>query len=390
MANELEITAAGDSLNLYAIIRRQSDAKVWDVTNTAFATWADGSIADYDVALTAKSGDLYQADFPTDITAGTKCRVTYYRRDGATPATDDLILETEEVTWTGQGITGGGSVTLDAGALCTLAALKRELHITATTHDDLLKQIINDVSGLIKRVTGRDFTETAYQDWARVDDRGRVMTTQFPLTQVQRVGVGSVAALTATYAGSDIRARVSVTDASVVLTSTSAAGTTTTNTLTFASNPTFSTMVTAVSAVSDWTGALSGDDGMANNLIPISGLDALNVTASLDWPSTDVDGWHADLDTGIIDIWTTDLSGQDRPLLVLVEYKAGYSTIPNDVAGVCIQLSAVQFHRSKLNTAVGSEGLGDWSYSPATPEDLSNSQLAVLRPFMDAAKGVAV
>ena len=110
MANELEITGQGAALNFYAIIRRQDDAKVWNVTNAAFETWSDGTIADYDTPLTDKGGDLYQGDFPVAIAAGTKVLIKYYSRDGGTPAITDLLLDTEDVTWTGQGITGGGSV----------------------------------------------------------------------------------------------------------------------------------------------------------------------------------------------------------------------------------------------------------------------------------------
>lgn len=389
MANELEITGQGDSLTLYAIIRRQSDAKVWDVTNTTFATWSNASIGDYDVALTSKSGDLYQADFPTDVTAGTKVRITYYRQDGGTPATDDLLLDSEEVTWTGQGITGAGSVTLASNALCTLEALKRELHITATTYDDVLRQIINDVSGLIIRITGRDFVETTYQDFLRVSDQGVVMASQFPVTQINRIGAGTAVGLDAKYTGSDIRARVGVDDVGVTLTSTSAAGTTTTNNLLFASNPTMSTMATALAAVSDWSSTQQGDDALSSNLFRISGRNALNTLVNLEWPATELEDWSVDYPTGVIKLSTVELNRVVSPLSVFVEYKAGYATIPNEVAGVCIQISAVQFHRSKVNTAVGSEGLGDWSYSPATPGSVSEDQLTVLRPFMDHSAGVA-
>lgn len=389
MSNEFEITAQGASLNLYVIIRRQSDAKVWNVANAAFETWADGTIADYDTAMTDKGGDLYQADFPTAITAGAKVRIYYYKRAGASPAITDLLLETEEVTWTGQGITGGGSVTLASNALCTLTALKRQVHITATTHDDLLKQIINDVSGLIIRITGRDFIETTYQDELTVSNFGEVMVRQFPVTQLNRIGSGAAVGLDAKYTGSDIRARVSVDDVGVTTTSTSASGTITTTISTFATNPTLSTMATAITAISGWASTQQGDDASSTSLIRVGGRNALNTLVNLDWASSEVEDWRIDYDTGIIKIGAIEFNPSVLPRRVMVEYIAGYASTPNDVAGVAIQISAVQFDRTKLNLAVGSEGLGDWSYSPATPSAMSDDQMAVLRPYMDHSKGVA-
>ena len=389
MSNEFEITAQGAALNLYVIIRRQSDAKVWNVINAAFETWVDGTIADYDTAMTDKGGDLYQADFPTAITAGTKVRIYYYDRAGASPAITDLVLETEEVTWTGQGITGGGSVTLAANALCTLEALKRQVHITSTTHDDLLKQIINDVSGLIIRITGRDFIETTYQDELLVSDFGVVTVKQYPITQLNRIASGSSIGLDVKYSGSDIRARVSVDNVGVTTTSTSAAGTITTTNSTFATNPTLSTMATAINAISDWASTQQGDDAVSTNLLRIGGRNALNSLVNLEWYSGEVEDWTVNYDTGIIKIGSIQFNPRILPRRVMIEYKAGFTAIPNDVAGVAIQISAVQFDRSKLNLAVGSEGLGDWSYSPATPSAMSDDHLAVLRPYIDHSRGVA-
>ena len=58
MSNELVLTGAGDALTVYVIVRRKSDGKVWDVANTTWATWANASIDDYDVALSASGGDM--------------------------------------------------------------------------------------------------------------------------------------------------------------------------------------------------------------------------------------------------------------------------------------------------------------------------------------------
>ncbi len=100
MSNELSLTYTGSD-TVYAIIRRTSDSKVWSTVASDWATWSDGSIANYDIPLTSRSGDLYSADFPTAIQTGLEYRIMYYEQSGATPSTSDLSLYFEEGIWNG-------------------------------------------------------------------------------------------------------------------------------------------------------------------------------------------------------------------------------------------------------------------------------------------------
>ena len=49
MAKEIQYGHTNDSDTLYAVVRRFSDQKVWDVTNSVFATWNNANIGDYDI-----------------------------------------------------------------------------------------------------------------------------------------------------------------------------------------------------------------------------------------------------------------------------------------------------------------------------------------------------
>jgi len=106
MAAELTIVypSAG---TLYAIIRCRTDGKVWSTVAGAWATWADGSIADYDVTMTSRGGDLWTGDLPSGIAAGVKYRAIYYEQAGASPATGDYVLGHADATV---------GATVDAGA----------------------------------------------------------------------------------------------------------------------------------------------------------------------------------------------------------------------------------------------------------------------------------
>lgn len=111
MANELDITypTAG---TFYAIVRRVSDGTVWN--GTAFEAWVDGNIANYDLPLTSFGGDYYATNFPATIVAG-DYRVFYYKQAGGVPAISDILVASEDFSWTGTAQafpTSGGTGTM--------------------------------------------------------------------------------------------------------------------------------------------------------------------------------------------------------------------------------------------------------------------------------------
>ncbi len=161
MSAELEIIYNAAAANLYVVLRRPSDAKVWN--GTAWATWADGNIATYAIVLTDKGGDLYQGDFPTAATAGLY-RITYYLQAGASPATTDTALETAQEQWNGVALVDTSVVTLSPYALTTVVKVKRFLHTSATVDDDLLTELINAWTARMERIAGRQFAARAYTE----------------------------------------------------------------------------------------------------------------------------------------------------------------------------------------------------------------------------------
>ncbi len=98
MANELTTTFNGTA-NIYVIIRRISDAKVRDVVNGAWDTWADGDIDDYDLALDPKGGDQYSADAIAALLDDVQYLFIFHKRAGGSPALTDLIIDKQQVFW---------------------------------------------------------------------------------------------------------------------------------------------------------------------------------------------------------------------------------------------------------------------------------------------------
>jgi hypothetical protein len=99
-ANELQSFAPGVS-TAYAVIR-EADGDVWYVSGQVFEAWGTGgrTAADYDIALTDKSGDMFVGDFDTNVSNGSYIVATHYQVAGA-PADSDPIVWIQEGDWNG-------------------------------------------------------------------------------------------------------------------------------------------------------------------------------------------------------------------------------------------------------------------------------------------------
>jgi len=372
MANELR-GAAQSGKDIYAIVRRPSDGKVWSVAATDWATWSDGSIDDYDVALASGGGDLYLGDFPTDIVAGTTVLVQYFIRAGASPATSDLLLITTQRSWDGAGLTESGTVTLASDALTDLTSTKRYLGESGSDRDDLLKQLINAVSARVRTVTARRFTTT--RRVMRLPILGRdVILDDYPIVELHAVRTGYQDAATARYTGTDVLASVGVYETSVVLRSVAADGTETKTTLQLATYPTVSTLVTAIDAVTDWSATLYHD---ADSRWLYEGTRyALAVDAPLTYPSVDVD---ADMSMTQLDAGMISLREPCRG--VLVDATVGYDTVPADVQMVVHRLVGRAAELAERGEGLASESLGDYSYSLASGVEMESSESQILARY---------
>jgi hypothetical protein len=97
MSNELVI-AFDTGSTLYARVF-DSTGQVWN--GTAFESWVDGNVGNYDVALADKSSGQYIGDFPSAITDGRYVAVVY-KQAGASPhITNDAVVGSGLVVWNG-------------------------------------------------------------------------------------------------------------------------------------------------------------------------------------------------------------------------------------------------------------------------------------------------
>ena len=272
-------------------------------------------------------------------------------------------------------------------ALTTLAGLKAHLGITVSTYDTILEQYIDHASAKIERWIGRQIKLRNYSEWYGGNDVRSVRVKQYPINNVVGVYTGLAAAITiSSTVSSDIRLTISInTDPlgtvangalapCAVLTRTTTAGTTTTDTLLFSTYPDTTSLVAAINAITGYSASVSTAMRCAQ-LHPRAGGDIKMATVMLTGVNVSSEFVY-DSYLGIVtirqDAFPTMASHSARyPSALqstLIEYSAGYTTVPDDIHQACLVIAGTMYLSRKSDTSLQSESLGDYSYSMASAD----------------------
>ena len=267
-------------------------------------------------------------------------------------------------------------------ALTSLSNLKEWLGITASTDDTVLEKAIDRATARIESYCGRIFKARDIAEWRDGPPISAFRLYQWPIVSIANVWTGSYAALVIGAADTtDVRASVSVRQEggtpAVILNRTTAAGATTTTTLAFSTYPTTSDLATAIGATAGFTCTL-GKDMRCVQLRPRAGGDTISNPQSVTLYAADIASEYTyDADTGILAVdrsafehWT-DVPGR-FPMSaksVLVEYKAGYETVPDDLEQACIEVAAALYQGRRKDRTVSQESLGDYSYTRGAAQE---------------------
>ena len=272
-------------------------------------------------------------------------------------------------------------------ALSTLAQLKSHLGITASTDNTILEGYIDHATAKIERWIGRQILVRNYFEWYGGNDVRSVKVKQYPINNVVGVYTGLTAALViASTVSSDIRLTVSInTDPlgtvangvlapGVTLTRTTTAGTTTTNTLTFATYPDTTSLVAAINAITGYSATVTTAMRCAQ-LHPRAGGDIKMATVVLTGVNVSSEFVY-DSYLGIVTIRQDAFPtmGQHNARFpsglqsTLIEYSAGYTTVPDDIHQACMVIAGTAYLSRKSDTSLQSESLGDYSYSMASAD----------------------
>lgn len=399
MSREIFATYTGSD-DLYAVLRRTTDDKAWN--GTSWETWDDTHIDDYAIAMTDRGGDVWNADWPTGMAAGNRVRVIIYSQAGADPAIDDDTVAFYTRTWNGVSADEGGSVDLDPYALTSLDSLKRYMRIplASTAKDDLLTQIINQASAWIERVTGRKFVARDYRERRDLNRQSLIRLKNYPIIGMPHVAYGNGFIGSLTFTGTCIRACAGVSPTKVTLESVVAAGSKTSTDFVFDTYPTLSLISAAMP--SGWTMTYASDRP-SWELNPMSGVDARSPSSATLYTADEDDVPFAiDGDNGKLTINTTAIMGSlgtgwvgsgngsgqygypgfnrgsrpfsqrattgRQPQGLLIEYRAGYETVPADIEMLANEMAQLIYSRGAHDPRETQTSLGPYSASFANAD----------------------
>ena len=282
-------------------------------------------------------------------------------------------------------------------ALTSLANLKSWMGITASTDDAVLEAAIDRATARIETYLGRNIKERSYSEWRNGAGVDAIQLRQWPVSQVSGVWTGAYAALVVSSNPSSgyIRASISVNQEtgtpSLLLTRTANDGTTTTDVETFANRPTTADLQIAINNTPPFQCTL-GKNIRSVQLRPRAAGDVVLSTVTL-FAADTASEYTYDYDIGRLMIdqswwayWPLERGIMpDAVKSVLVEYTAGYATVPDDIEQACIEVAAMMYRDRRRDAGLASESLGDYSYTRANRAEIDAVMSGLLGSWTEIA-----
>lgn len=265
---------------------------------------------------------------------------------------------------------------IDANSLVTLADLKNYAGITVGTDDVLLQQTIDRASAIVCSFCGRKFVE---QTWVEVRDtygQERIALKQSPISVVRFVGVGWDSVLTVqSTTASDAFASVAMNGEHLHLYRIDSSGSATSTNVSIASHDTTNELASHINGITGFS-ASSLLNVPAKYIRKLVGRDLKNSVAYLEAPTDSFYDYHADLDAGIV-------YGKQLALYrsMLIDYTAGYATIPLDVQQATMMIASRIYRGRTRDLGVQSESLGGYSYSLRGSAEIDAEARELLMPY---------
>lgn len=387
------------SLNANAIISVQN---FLDYANLAAdQVLADGFTIYHDQSSSATAATITVTDTTLSLTitgganAGTDsftlANASYDTMAELTAAITALAKGWQVVLLSGSSVTSTYLIPKASQSVYGQAATKRMQYANTTQVEELINASSQAIENYLHTIV---VAQTDLREW--VDGRGDtdLLLGNIPVTAVKRVAYGTREAFyVKSTTTTDLRATVEVQDDKMILSRVDSTGTETASSLAFSSNATASALVTAINLLSGWSATLTSNFPSVD-LHRRAGMDALLVNVSVTYPETSAMVRHVDEYAGLVkldDGWDGFTCYGSRNALgrykYLVQYNAGYSTVPSDIKEACCQLVNEWYMARGRDGSVQSESLGDFSQTLAQPVGandiaISSNVAAKLKPYM--------
>jgi hypothetical protein len=240
----------------------------------------------------------------------------------------------------------------------------------------VLQWSIQQASRIVQTHCARNFTEQRYYEIRDTYGAMRLALEQSPVTVVRFVGVGwdSVVSINSTNS-TDAFASVAVDADQVHLTRVTSTGTETASQVSFGAHDVSSEVVQHINTVSGFSAGLILNVP-SRYIRRLAGRDVRNSTAYLEAPTEGLDDYQIDLDRGMIYGRTLD-----RYRSVLIDYTAGYATIPTDVELATLTIAARSYRARTRDRSIASESLGGYSYSTRSLVEIEDEEKRMLAPY---------
>jgi hypothetical protein len=282
---------------------------------------------------------------------------------------------------------------LDPYALSTVDSLQAYANLQGCgVSVPQIEALINAASAWIERVAARKFKARDYVQWYNGQWQEQLQLDQYPVGYVKRIAYGNSIALNIQYSGSAVQATVATTTTGIILNQVAAAGTTTTNTLSMVTYPTWSTMAAAISLLPGFSATVGNVDGPSDELAPGIYCQFNNNAGSiyLFYPSFDQPTRFVNRDAGIVGFpgsgwapwgnstpaWGNDViypAGAFIPAGfqgLMVKYRAGYEVVPFDIEMLTNEVAAFMYYQGQSNPTMKSENIGDYSYTRQSSQEM--------------------
>lgn len=285
-------------------------------------------------------------------------------------------------------------------ALTTVAAVETYGGITPSVSTDAkIESLINSMSDRMERECSRKFLARDFVEWYNVSEHQmELVLRNYPVLRAPMISYGEKPCTIISYSGSAIEATVSASLDRMTLTYYDASGTRTQTDFLYSSYGSTQALATAISSVSGFTATVSVNVP-SFRICPMSGFDLLITTAYVTYPYLALRNPATDYDLGIVAnrFWQVQQWAPERPRgnahlppgyqYVLAEYRAGYETIPDDLAMLCNELVVDVYNRSKRDWTVTEETLDQYSYTLVDQFKFNQSIRDRLSRYMRVAVG---
>lgn len=243
---------------------------------------------------------------------------------------------------------------LETGQLNTLlAANEQTLRITG---DYLITQLILRAGDFLNRYCGRTLETTEYTHERYDGGEKKIFLNNWPVSEVTQISSGKMNAIKVKYTSAtayNAYVIVSTTGVTLVVDGVAAGAE-----MTFVANATVLAMANTINAVAGWTASVAAT---AYNSFPSTQIFrklnrfALNQDVYLEIPDEPIDGYEVEYESGILRLASGFSWGWRN---IFVTYMGGYTTIPDLLKQICIELVKYKYNLIGKDGSLKSEKIG--------------------------------